>query len=169
MQKNYNMSFWNFWKSKVKAGNLPRKIKTLRGQKNIETAISNGTKLIYRNVEHFAAIKGKFCIVKNKKSGKEQKIYDFRDSRSHSDEYEVVTDWTYQYHDYNFPQEAAYAIPDDIKEGEVVFIDDLIENFLGYHYNQGGTDRLKSSNAVWKNNDLQILYNPDKDCVKVVG
>ncbi len=63
----------------------------------------------------------------------------------------------------DFPQVAAYIIPNDIKEGEIVMIDDLIENFLGFHYNQGGSERLKSCKAIWKNNDLQIQYNPDVD------
>lgn len=163
------MAFWNFWKSITKAEQSIRKIKTIRGQKGIDNAIANGTKLIIRNVETFSAVKGKYCIVRNKKSGKESKIFDFRDDRGYSDDYEIVKDWTYQYHNYDFPQEAAYIIPDDIKDGEIVMVDDLIENFLGYHYNQGGSERLKSCKAIWKNNDLQIQYNPDKDCIRAIG
>ena len=163
------MAFWNFWKSITKRQENLRKIKTIRGQKSIDNAIANGTKLIFRKVEPFSAIKGKYCIVRNKKSGKESKIFDFRDDRGYSDDYEIVQDWTYQYHNYDFPQDAAYIIPNDIKEGEIVMVDDLIENFLGYHYNQGGSERLKSCKAIWKNNDLQIQYNPDVDCIRAVG
>ncbi len=163
------MAFWNFWKSINKRQENLRKIKTIRGQKSIDNAIANGTKLIIRKVEPFSAVKGKYCIVRNKKSGKESKIFDFRDDRGYSDDYEIVQDWTYQYHNYDFPQDAAYIIPNDIKEGEIVMVDDLIENFLGYHYNQGGSERLKSCKAIWKNNDLQIQYNPDVDCIRAVG
>ena len=163
------MTFWNFWKSINKREKSLRKIKTIRGQKGIDNAIANGTKLIIRNVEPFSAVKGKFCIVRNKKSGKESKIFDFRDDRGYSDDFEIVMDWTYQYHSYDFPQEAAYIIPNDIKEGEIVMVDDLIENFLGYHHNQGGSERLKSCKAIWKNNDLQIQYNPDVGCIRAVG
>ena len=46
---------------------------------------------------------------------------------------------------------------------------DLIEIFLSYYYNQGGSERLKSCKAIWKNNDLEILYNPNIDCINVVG
>ncbi len=158
-----------FWKSITKGEESLRIIKTIRGQKGIDNAIANGTKLIIKNVEPFSAVKGKYCIVRNKKSSKESKIFDFRDDRGYSDDYEIVKDWTYQYHNYDFPQEAAYIIPNDIKEGEIVMIDDLIENFLGYHYNQGGSDRLKSCKAIWKDNDLQIQYNPDIDCISAVG
>jgi hypothetical protein len=163
------MSFWNFWKSKAMEDHQMRKIKTLRGQKKIDEAISNGSKLIYRKVEAFSAVKGKYCVVRNKKTFEEHKIYDFRDEKGYSDEFEIVKDWTYLYHKYNFPKEAAYLIPNDIKKGEIVFVDDLIENFLGYHHNQGESGRLKSCKAVWKNNDLQIQYNPDHDCMKIIG
>lgn len=169
MQKKCNMSIWNFFKRKRKEDNLYRKIKTIRGHTNIEKAISNGSKLIYREVELFSAVKGKYCILKNKKSGKESKIYDFRDNRIYSKEYEIVKNWTNQYHIYDFPDEAAYVIPNEIQEGEIVFIDDLIENFLGYQHNQGLNDRLNSCAAVWKNNDLQILYKPKNDLIRVVG
>ena len=163
------MAFWNFWKSINKRRENLRKIKTIRGQKSIDNAIANGTKLIIRKVEPFSAVKGKYCIVRNKKSGKESKIFDFRDDRGYSDDYEIVKDWTYQYHNYDFPQEAAYIIPDAIREGEIVMVDDLIENFLSYHYNQGGSERLKSCKAIWNNNDLKIQYNPDIDCISAVG
>jgi hypothetical protein len=48
-------------------------------------------------------------------------------------------------------------------------VDDLIENFLCHHYNQGGSERLKSCKAVWKNNDLQIQYTPDIYRMRAVG
>lgn len=163
------MAFWDFWRNKNKGDEKIRKIKTIRGQKGIDHAIANGTKLIIRNVKPFSAVKGKYCIVKNKKSGKEFKIYDFRDEKGYSDDYEIIKDWTYEYNNYDFPKEAAYIIPNDIKEGEIVMVDDLIENFLCHHYNQGGSERLKSCKAVWKNNDLQIQYNPDIYHMRAVG
>ena len=163
------MAFWNFWKRKKSEIDNLRKIKTIRGQKNIDKAIANGINLIIKNVEPFSTVEGKYCIVKNKKSGKKFKIYDFRDQRGYSEDFEIVQDWTYKYKKHQFPHEAAYVIPKDIKDGEIVFVEDLIENLLSYSYNQGGSDRLKSCKALWKNNDLKILYNPDVDCIKVVG
>lgn len=169
MQKKANMAFWNFWKMKLKGDKKLRKIKTIRGQKSIDIAIANGTNLIIRKVEPFSTIKGKYSVVKNKFTGKESKIYDFRDERGYSEDFEIIKAWTYEYNNYDFPKEAAYVIPQDIKDGEVVIVDDLIENFLGYQYKQGGGERLKSCRAIWKNNDLQIQYNPDIDCIKVIG
>lgn len=161
------MSIWNYWKSK---DNLHlRKIKTLRGQKEIDKAISYGSKLIYREVEQFSTIKGKYCIVKNKLTGVEHKVYNFDDERVYSSEFETVKDWTYLYHNHIFPNEAAYLIPGNIGEGEIVLIEDLIENYLGYHHNQGESKRLKSCKAIWLNDDLKIQYDPDRDCVNLVG
>ncbi len=163
------MSLWGNWKSNTDFGKTHRKIITLRGNKKIEEAIKINAHLIFRKVEPFSTVSGKFCIVKNKMTGVKFKIHDFRDSKGYSDDYEIVQDWTYQYRDYNFPEEAAYLIPDDIEEGEIVFVDDLIENLLSYTHNQGGSGRLEGSKAVWKNNDLQILYNPDRDCLRAIG
>lgn len=163
------MAFWNFWKSKKNGIDNIRKITTLRGQKSIDNAIANGANLIIKNVEPFSTVKGKYCIMKNKKSGKKFKIYDFRDARGYSEDFEVVQDWTYKYNKFEFPKEAAYVIPKDIKDGEIVLVEDLIENFLSYYYNQGRSKRLKSCKAIWRNNDLEIQYNPDIDCINVVG
>ena len=163
------MAFWNFWKSKNREISNLKIIKTIRDQKNIDKAIAQGINLIIKNVEPFSTVEGKYCIVKNKKSGKKFKIYDFRDERGYSEDYEVVQDWTYEYKKHEFPNVAAYVIPEGIKNGEIVLVEDLIENFLSYQYNQGGSKRLKSCKAIWKNNDFEIQYNPDVDCIKVVG
>ncbi len=163
------MSFWKFWKNKSKKRNGLRIIETVRGKEKIEIALKNGFRLINRNVEPFSDVTGKYCFVKNKKTGRKIKLYDFRDERAFSDEYEIVQDWTYQYFNYSFPDEAAYVIPDNIKEDEIVFVEDLIENFLGYYHNQGDSERLKGCKAIWKNNDLQILYIPQVNIIRAVG
>jgi hypothetical protein len=163
------MSFWNFWKSKKSGIDNLRKIKTLRGQSSIDNAIANGTNLIIKNAESFSTVEGKYCVVKNKKTGKKFKIYDFRDERGYSEDFEIVQDWAYEYKKHQYPNEAAYVIPKDLEDGEIVFVEDLIENFLSCQYNQGGSDRLKGCKAIWKNNDFEIQYNPDVDCIKVVG
>ncbi|NDA64862.1 MAG: hypothetical protein EBX50_22975 [Chitinophagia bacterium] len=163
------MAFWNFWKSKNREISNLRIIKTIRGQKKIDKAITQGINLIIKNVEPFSTVVGKYCIVKNKKSGMKFKIYDFRDERGYSEDYEVVQDWTYEYKKHEFPNVAAYVIPEGIKNEEIVLVEDLIENFLSYQHNQGGSKRLKSCKAIWKNNDFEIQYNPDVDCINVVG
>jgi hypothetical protein len=166
------MAFWNFWKSK-KTGNDSTKgiriIKTVRGIDNIERAKKKNKHLLYRKVEPFSVCKGKYCILRDKLTGDSFKVYDFRDSRTWSDKYSIVTDWTYTYRNYDFPDEAAYIIPSDIEEGEIVFVKDLIENYIGYSHNQGAKRRLKGYEARWINNDLEILFNPEINSIRAVG
>ena len=43
---------------------------------------------------------------------------------------------------------AAYLIPRDLKAGERVFVEDLIEDFVGGEWNQGDVLRLDSCEAI---------------------
>ena len=166
------MAFWNFWKKKkieiVEKSDI-RIIETLRGIDAIENAKKENKNLLYRKVEPFRVYTGKYCKLRNKLTGISFKIYDFRDSRGWSDKYSIITDWTYSYYNYDFLDEAAYIIPSDIKEGEIVFVKDLIENYIGYSHNQGTDNRLSGYQAIWKNNDLEILFNPEIDSIRAVG
>jgi hypothetical protein len=184
------MSFWQFWKWNRKVKNRSESIEnvsensnieylkvtngittitTVRGDEKIEKAKRNGEQLIFRNVEPYVELTGKYCLVKNKNSGEVKRLVDFREREYTSNEYEIVTDWTYQYYEYNFPDKAAYIIPRDIKEFEIVFVNDLIENFDEYIGGQGGNKRLKGCKAMWKHNNLEILYDFEKDCRIYVG
>jgi hypothetical protein len=73
------MAIWNFCKSKNREISNLKIIKTIRDQKNIDKAIAQGINLIIKNVEPFSTVEGKYSIGKNKKTGKEFKINDFRD------------------------------------------------------------------------------------------
>ena len=166
------MAFWNFWKSKkidIESTSNIRIIETVRGIDAIENAKKVNKHLLYRKVEQFSVCTGKYCKLRNKLTGTTIKVYDFRDNRTWSDNYSIITDWTYSYYNYDFPDEAAYIIPNDIKEDEIVFVKDLIENYIGYSHNQGVQSRLKGFNAKWKNNNLKILYNPEFNSVRAVG
>ena len=166
------MAFWNFWKSKkieIDSTSVIRIIETARGIDAIEKAIKENKHLLYRKVEPFRVCTGKYCKLRNKLTGISFKIYDFRDSRGWSDKYSIIKDWTYLYYNYDFPYKAAYIIPSDIKEGEIVFVKDLIENYIGYSHNQGTDNRLSGYQAIWKNNDLEILFNPEIHSIRAVG
>ena len=65
------MAFWNFWKRKTNGNEQLRRIKTIRGQRNIDSAIKKGNYLIDRKVEPFSVVTGKYSIVKKKTTGKE--------------------------------------------------------------------------------------------------
>ena len=81
---------------------------------------------------------------------------------------EKVIGWTSYYpHSFKSPY-AAYLIPKDIRLYEKVFVEDLIEDYIGMRWNQGDTYRLESSLAVWTGLSLKILHNK-KDVREIMG
>ena len=53
---------------------------------------------------------------------------------------------------------AAYLIPPDLEVGERVYVEDLIEDFVGGRWNQGDVYRLAEAEAIWTGTDLEICY-----------
>jgi hypothetical protein len=148
-----------------------RVIKTARDEKSINEAIKNGLKPIIKKVEPSDKIRTKYSVIKNKKNGEIRTIGDYRGDIliDNLDEYETIIDWTF-YYPYHFKLPfAAYLIPEDLKIGEVVFIEDLIEDFIGSAWNQGDTYRLESAEAIWDGTDLEILYDPKINCNYYIG
>ncbi len=72
--------------------------------------------------------------------------------------WEYVIPWT-SYYPYHFESPfAAYLIPKDIAVGERVFIEDLIEDFLGGSHHSSW--RLESCEAIWNGSELEIEIPP---------
>jgi len=140
-----------------------RVIKTARDLESINEAAKKGFKPLVRKVESSSEIKSKFCVIQNKKTGIIEVIADYRaDIDDKNTEFIKVIDWTY-YYPYAFKSPfAAYLIPKDIHIGELVFVEDLIEDFVGTTWNQGDTYRLESSEATWNGSDLIIQYEKSK-------
>lgn len=64
---------------------------------------------------------------------------------------------------------AAYMIPDDISVGENVFVEDVIEDYVGSSWNQGDTQRLKSCQATWDGHRLVLEVPSRSDVISIVG
>ena len=152
------MAFWN----RDENSHGLRTIKTARDKDSINKAANHGFKPLLKKVEPSSKIRSKYSVVQNKKTGEIEIIGDFRGRflSDKSEEFVTVIDWTYYYpHNFNSPF-AAYLIPDDIVVGERVFIEDLIEDYIGASWNQGDTYRLESCEAIWNGKDLEIQYDP---------
>jgi hypothetical protein len=135
-----------------------RVIKTARDEESINDAARNGFFPLLRKVEKSDEIRSKYAILQNKKTGEIEVIGDFRGGFG-SNDHEMVIDFTF-YYPHNFPSPfAAYLIPRDIKIGDRVFLEDLIEDYIGASWNQGDTYRLESCEAVWNGKDLDIQYD----------
>ena len=159
-----------FWE-KNKNSNELRVIKTARDKESINQAAKNGYRPLIKKIEPSDKIRSKYSVIQNKQTGEIEIIGDYRMGVRMNKEipFETVIDWTYYYpHTFNSPF-AAYLIPKDIKTGERVFIEDLIEDYIGARWNQGDTYRLESCEAIWNGTDLEIQYDPKANRSDFIG
>jgi hypothetical protein len=154
-----------FWRRSKNENGL-RIIYTARSKWAINRAINKGFIPLIKKVEPSKKIQSKFAIIRNTITGKIDVISDFR--QSDRPDYEIVLDWTLYYPHYFKSPFAAYLIPNDIKIGERVYINDLIEDVVGGSWNQGDTYRLSSSEAIWDGTELLIQFD-SKMSFNIVG
>lgn len=138
-----------------------RVIKTARDKESINEAARNGFKPLIKKIIPSDEIRTKYAVFQNRKTGEIQVVRDFRGNYFGNEEREKVIDWTFHY-PYSFKSPfAAYLIPHDIQVGERVFLEDLIEDYVGSTWNQGDKYRLKSCDAIWNGSDFEIQYDPE--------
>ncbi len=162
------MAFWN--RNRVPREDL-RVIKTARDKDSINEAARNGFRPLLKPVQPSDKIRSKYSVVQNKRTGEIKVVGDYRARllSDIADEDETVIDWTFYYpHNFKSPF-AAYLIPADIRKGERVFIEDLIEDYVGASWNQGDTYRLESCEAIWNGKDLKIQYDPKVNRSSFIG
>ena len=161
------MAFWGGNKN----SHALRVIKTARDKDSINKAAKNGLKPIIKKVKPSDEIRSKYSLVQNKNTGEIEIIGDYRDGFYSDDNGEFVTviDWTFYYpHNFKSPF-AAYLIPKDIFVGERVYVEDLIEDYIGASWNQGDIYRLESCEAIWNGTDLEIQYDPKSNRSNFIG
>lgn len=146
-------------------------IKTARDKNSINEAAKIGFRPLIKKVVQSNKIRTKYSVIQHKVTGEIEVIGDYR-ARLRSDDndkFETIIDWTFHY-PYKFKSPfAAYLIPNDIKVGERVFIEDLIEDYVGVQWNQGDTYRLESCEAIWNGSELEIQYDPQVNSSNIIG
>jgi hypothetical protein len=131
----------------IRRKSLLRIIKTLRGKEEIKNAINSGQKVLKQKVEPLENIRVTDLHIKDKKTGEITiEPYSIHTLADDDSKYEIVKKATY--YPYKFPPTAAYLLPDDLKIGEKVILEDLIEDIVGASH-AWGTYRLDSAEAVW--------------------
>lgn len=157
-----------------------RVIKTARTVNEINKGADEGFWPLIRKVEPSKEISTKYCVYQNEINGKVDMVCDYRiffhifESADNPHEfnhphYNKVIDWTYHY-PYRFPSPfAAYLIPKDIQVGEVVLLEDLIEDHVGDIWNQGDVYRLPSCKATWDGKDLILDLPPVSEHPTIYG
>ena len=141
-----------------------RTIKTARSEVAINLAAKRGYWPLVKKVVPSEEIKTKFAILQHEKTGEIKVLGDYRSREGNG--YKMIIDFTWYYlHHFKSPF-AAYLIPKNLKKGEKVFLEDLIEDYVGWCWNQGDAYRLESSEAIWNGTDFEILKKQDEDfCV----
>ncbi len=132
----------------IRKKSLLRTIKTLRTQEEIDNAVNDGDKILKQKVQASKDIKVTDLHIKDKETGKiSVEPYSYHAIPKDFDRYEIIKEVTY--YPYEFPLKvAAYLLPEDLKVGERVILEDLIEDVVGASHSWG-TYRLDSSEAVW--------------------
>lgn len=135
-----------------------RVIKTARDIDSINEAAKKGFTPLIKTVTKDINLSTKYAVWQNKNTKEIYIAGDYREELN-EDYWEEVIGWTY-YYPYHFESPyAAYLIPPDIVVGERVFIEDLIEDYIGIEWNQGDRYRLAGCEAIWNGSDLEILYS----------
>ena len=137
-----------------------RIIKTARTEQAINEAAEQGFWPLVKPVIPSPDIKSKFAVFQNAKTGLIEVTADYRTHVSQG--MEIVIDFT-NYYPYNFPSPfAAYLIPKDLKHGEHVILEDVIEDVIGATWNQGSAYRLKCCEAVWDGKGFVLQHKQTK-------
>jgi hypothetical protein len=145
-----------------------RVIKTARDEASINEAARQGLFPLVKPVEPSSRIRSKYAVIQNKVTGEIEVSGDYR-WRGGMEDGEVVVDFTF-YYPHSFPSPfAAYLIPRDLKVGERVYLEDLIEDVVGGSWNQGDTYRLTGCIAVWNGRDFELEFDPEIDQDVMIG
>ncbi|MBS9783416.1 MAG: hypothetical protein KGV46_02560 [Pasteurella sp.] len=151
-----------------------RIVKTARSKKKINKAARKGYYPLIKEVIPSKEIHSKYCVIQHPETNEIKVIGDARRFMGDSGIglqvcYKTVIGWT-SYYPYNFKSPfAAYLIPPDIKVGERVFVEDVIEDYVAARWNQGNTYRLESCEAIWNGEDLEIQYDDIGDRITMIG
>ena len=146
-----------------------RIIKTARDEDSINAAADLGFRPLLKKVKPSRKIRAKYAVIQYKRSGHISVLGDYRQQFHAPDEIETVIDWSF-YYPYSFESPfAAYLIPPDIAIGERVYVEDLIEDYVGLRWSQGDTYRLDGCEAIWNGTDLEIQYDPKRDQHYAIG
>jgi hypothetical protein len=132
-----------------------RTIKTARSEEEINKAARDGFRPLVKPVQPSPDIWSKVMVYQHKETGEIKTWGDFRGG-FFSEEYEPVTDFIKYYpHEVGNPF-AAYLIPPDLKPGDYVYLEDLIEDIRNEIWNQGDSERLASCHATWTGEEFEL-------------
>ncbi len=135
-----------------------RVIKTARTETEINDAVERGYKPLIKEVIPSDEIRVMYALERDLETGKVTILQDSWEIYAHHKGTEKVIDKVY-YYPYQFPSPfAAYLIPPDIVVGEMVILEDLIEDIVGARHKMH-TYRLASAEAMWNGERFVISHD----------
>ena len=142
-------------------------VKTARSLIAMEDAHKRGLKVVIRHVDgKFTEKIGDKCIVyQHRYTGAISWSGDYRmpgPDLSEGEKWEdwiLVADWFFYRPDRPFPL-AAYLAPGDVQPGQRVWLEDIIEDIPQRRWNQGNSDRLQSTTAIWNGEGFELEEPP---------
>lgn len=148
-----------------------RVVQTARTEAAINEAAQNGFWPLVKPVVPDLKIRSKIAVFQNKTTGTIVTSSDYRGGPEGSGPVESTMVIKYMfYYPHSFPRPfAAYLLPPDLKVGECVWLEDLIEDIIGDRWNQGDVIRLKAAPAIWDGTDFDILFETKSDAHEWVG
>jgi uncharacterized protein (TIGR02996 family) len=141
-----------------------RVIKTARTKDEINAGARNGFRPLVLEVKRNEQISSWVAVYQDPTTGEIQTTGDHRWTPPGEP---VVSVRYYPYHFAN--PYAAYLLPIDLKHGEEVWLEDVIEDIVGVWGNQGHTYRLQSAPARWNGKGFDILFDPRRDAEHWIG
>lgn len=135
-----------------------RVIKTARTETEINDSIALGFTPLIKEVIPSNEIGVMYSLERNIKTGEVSVLQDSWEIYTHREDTERVIDKVY-YYPYQFPSPfAAYLVPQDIVVGEMVILEDLIEDIVGARHKMH-TYRLASAEAMWNGERFVISHD----------
>ena len=148
----------NIKAEKQKYKSSMRLIKTARTLDEINLAIEYGYEALMMKVISSEKIRVMYSLEQNLETGEIKLLQDSWEIYTHRDNTKRLIDKMY-YYPYQFPSPfAAYLIPSDLKVGERVILDDLIEDIVGANHKMH-TYRLDSAEAIWNGKSFDIDHD----------
>lgn len=145
-----------------------RVIKTARDQETINNGARAGHWPLVKRVEPSPAIHSKMAIFQNTETGEIAIIDDYRVTPRPG--FMTVIDFFPYYPEHFRHPYAAYLIPKDLRVGEMVVLEDLIEDMVEATIrSQGDTFRLKSANAIWNGQDFDVVMSDQQIVTMEIG
>ena len=144
-------------------------IRSAFGENEINEAVSKGNiplvKWVHQNNHR---LRMKTIVYQHEETGEVYVTHDYRDNPKDS-QFKKVLEKIHYPHRRTSPV-GAYLVPKDLKVGERVYLEEVLDDLIGEVYNQGDFSRLKGCTAVFLGFDKGFALEYDEsDVVEVIG